>query len=213
MGKVNTPLEDRLEGSLEGSLEGNVEDNAEPESLGPLNKTLLIPLLVFLVLVVVLAIGFKLEDPHLLPSALINRPFPEFELVDLNDETRLITKKDLLGDVSLVNVWATWCPNCVVEHPELIRISEQEQVPVFGINYNDRSDKARRWLARYGDPYKRIMVDDKGTLGIDLGVYGAPETFLLDADGVIQYKHIGIVSNRVWRETLLPLIAHLREKE
>ena len=179
---------------------------------GVVKKTLLIPLGVFLLLVVILAIGFTLEDPHMLPSVLIDRPFPEFELADLEDESNSINKQDLVGEVSLVNVWATWCPNCVVEHPELIRISEEEGVPIFGINYNDVSPKARAWLRRYGNPYKQILVDDNGTLAIDLGIYGAPETFVLDANGVIQYKHIGIVSRRVWKEKLEPLILHLRKQ-
>lgn len=177
------------------------------------NRTLLIPLGLFLSLVIVLGLGFKLEDPHLLPSVLIDRPFPAFELKELNDQSRTLTVADLVGEVSLVNVWATWCPNCVIEHPELIRISDTEGVPVYGINYNDESVKAQAWLRRYGDPYKFTLVDDRGTLGIDLGIYGAPETFVVDAKGVIQYKHVGIVSNKVWTQTLAPLIKHLREKE
>ena len=177
-----------------------------------LNKTLLIPLGVFLILVAVLSIGFKLEDPHLLPSVLINRPFPAFELRQLHDPESLITEKDLLGEVSLVNVWATWCPNCVLEHPELMRIVKQEGMTIYGINYNDTVQKAVAWLARYGNPYKRNIVDDQGKLGIDLGVYGAPETFVIDASGVIQYKHVGMVTRRIWETRLAPLIQHLRQK-
>ncbi len=174
-----------------------------------INKVLLIPLLGFLALVVVLAIGFKLEDPHLLPSVLINRPFPEFELKELYDEGRIVSKQDLFKEVSLVNVWATWCPNCIIEPPQLLEIS-RAGVPVYGINYNDDIEKARAWLLRYEDPYELILVDDEGTLGIDLGVYGAPETFVVDAKGEIQYKHVGIVTEEIWSRTLRPLIQQLR---
>ena len=163
-------------------------------------------------LVVILAAGFQLKDPHILPTVLIDRPFPEFELASLTSD-KVLTKKDLIGQVSLVNVWATWCPNCVIEHPELLRISQEEGVPIYGINYNDNSDKARAWLRRYKDPFTEIMVDDKGKLGIDLGVYGAPETFLIDAEGVIQFKHIGIVDKQLWNTTLAPLIEQLKNKK
>ncbi len=185
--------------------------DASPDA-SSFNKTLLIPLAAFLALVVILAAGFQLKDPHILPTVLIDRPFPEFELASLTSD-KVLTKKDLIGQVSLVNVWATWCPNCVIEHPELLRISQEEGVPIYGINYNDNSDKARAWLRRYKDPFTEIMVDDKGKLGIDLGVYGAPETFLIDAEGVIQFKHIGIVDKHLWNTTLAPLIEQLKNKK
>lgn len=176
-----------------------------------LKRVMLIPLGVFLLLVVILALGFRLEDPHLLPSVLIDRPFPEFELAELHDPSRMITEQDLKGEVALVNVWATWCANCLIEHPELMRIAHEEGVPIYGINYNDDPVKARQWLARHGDAYRFTMVDDKGKLGIDLGIYGAPETFLIDANGVIQFKQVGVVSPELWRTTLKPLIEQLRE--
>lgn len=178
-----------------------------------LKRVMLIPLAVFLVLIVILATGFRLEDPHLLPSVLIDRPFPEFELKELHDPERLITELDLKGEVALVNVWATWCPNCLVEHPELMRIAHEEGVPIYGINYNDDPEKARLWLERHGNAYRFNMVDDEGKLGIDLGIYGAPETFLIDANGVIQFKQVGIVSPELWRNTLKPLIEQLRESK
>ncbi|MFT7684848.1 MAG: cytochrome c biogenesis protein CcmG/thiol:disulfide interchange protein DsbE [Candidatus Azotimanducaceae bacterium] len=182
------------------------------ENTPSLKKVMLIPLGVFLLLVLVLGAGFQLKDPHILPTVLIDRPFPEFELASLQTD-QVLTKQDILGQVSLVNVWATWCPNCIIEHPELLRISREEGIPIFGINYNDDSIKARRWLKRYEDPFEKVMVDDKGKLGIDLGVYGAPETFLLDAEGTIQFKHIGIVDRRLWESTLSPLIDKLKQKE
>ena len=119
-----------------------------------INKNLLIPLTAFVLLVIVLAFGFRLEDPHYLPSELINRPFPEFSLQDLHDPDRTLTVADIKGKVSLVNVWATWCPNCLVEHPELIRISQEEGIALYGVNYNDESSKAIAWLERHGNPYK-----------------------------------------------------------
>ncbi|MFT4721903.1 MAG: cytochrome c biogenesis protein CcmG/thiol:disulfide interchange protein DsbE [Candidatus Azotimanducaceae bacterium] len=170
------------------------------------NKSLLIPLAVFVGLVMILAVGFNLEDPHFLPSELIDQQFPEFSLNELVAPDRIVTHKDIKGQVALVNVWATWCPNCLIEHPELMRISREEGLPLYGINYNDESVKARQWLVRHNNPFQFNIVDDQGKLGIDLGVYGAPETFVLDANGVIQYRHVGPVTRRVWEETLRPVV-------
>ena len=177
------------------------------------NKSLLIPLAMFLLLITVLAFGFRLEDPHFLPSELINKPFPDFELQELHDEQRLLTKKDVVGEISLVNVWGTWCPNCKIEHPELLRISKEEGLPMIGINYNDNTPKAIQWLARYENPFQFNIVDDEGTLAIDLGVYGAPETFVLDRNGVIKYRHVGELTHTVWREKFRPVIDLLQEQE
>lgn len=174
------------------------------------NKSLLIPLGVFALLVVFLALGFRLQNPHLLPSVLIDKPFPEFELEDLRQPDQLRTLADLSGEVSLVNVWATWCPNCLIEHPELLRISRETDLPLYGVNYNDDNEKALGWLARHENPYEFSIVDDQGTLAIDLGVYGAPETFVLDASGVIRFRHVGPVTPEVWQETLLPVVEHLQ---
>ncbi|MBT5701153.1 MAG: DsbE family thiol:disulfide interchange protein [Gammaproteobacteria bacterium] len=174
------------------------------------NKSLLIPLGVFALMVVFLALGFGLKDPRLLPSVLIDKPFPKFELEDLRQPGRLRTIADISGEVSLVNVWATWCFNCLIEHPELLRISRETDVPLYGVNYNDENAKALNWLARHENPYEFSIVDDKGTLAIDLGVYGAPETFVLDANGVIRFRHVGPVTPEVWRQTLLPVVEHLQ---
>ena len=174
------------------------------------NKSLLIPLGVFVLLVVFLALGFRLQNPHLLPSVLIDKPFPEFGLKDLHEPDRLRTLADLAGQVSLVNVWATWCPNCLVEHPELLRVSRGGELPIYGVNYNDDTEKALVWLARHGDPYQFSIVDDKGALAINLGVYGAPETFVLDSSGVIRFRHVGPVTPAVWLETILPVVEHLQ---
>lgn len=181
------------------------------ETVAATNRGLMIPLIVFLLLVVLLYLGFSLKDPHILPSELINKPFPVFELRDLHQPGQMLTREDLLGEVALVNVWATWCPNCVVEHPELLRISREENIPLYGVNYNDEIDKALAWLARREDPYRFSIVDDEGTLAIDLGVYGAPETFVLDREGVIRYRHVGPVTPVVWRDEIQPVVELVRQ--
>ena len=175
------------------------------------NKSLLIPLFIFVLLVVLLGYGFSLKDPHLLPSQLVDQRFPEFSLADLHGAATTRGNSDIIGSVALVNVWATWCPNCLVEHPELTRIANEENVPIIGINYNDDSEKARAWLVRHGDPYAFHIVDDQGRLAIDLGVYGAPETFVVDAEGVIRYRHVGTVTNLVWEQMLEPIISLLKD--
>lgn len=173
---------------------------------------LFIPLGVFLVLVGFLAVGFKLDDPHRLPSAMIDQPIAEFSLSDLKEPDKKITNADLKGQVSLVNVWATWCPNCLVEHPELMRISKEEDVRIVGVNYNDEREKALAWLKRHNNPYAFNIMDNQGKLGIDLGVYGAPETYVVDANGVVRYRHVGVVSRKVWEEDLEPLVDLLRDE-
>ena len=177
------------------------------------NRSLLIPLVVFIILCGFLALGFRLQNPHLLPSVLIDKPFPEFELRDLHDAERTRTRDDLLGQVALVNVWGTWCPNCIIEHPELMRISREENIPIYGINYNDDTAKAIQWLERRADPYRFSIVDDQGRLAIDLGVYGAPETFVLDTGGVIRFRYVGPVTSDVWHNEIYPVVRFLRENE
>ena len=167
------------------------------------------PLLAFATLAVVLYLGFSLRDPHLLPSALLDQPFPSFDLPVLGSSGRRATQADLAGEVRLVNVWATWCPTCLAEHDELKRIRETG-LSVVGINYKDDSGDAMAWLARHGDPYAFSVVDANGDLGVDLGVYGAPETFLLDAAGVIRYKHVGAVDETIWRKEIAPAIEAIR---
>lgn len=165
----------------------------------------LLPLAAFVVLAGILYLGFTLRDPTLLPSALVGQPFPEFDLPTLGDPPGRATRADVAGDVRLVNVWATWCPTCLAEHGQLKRI-RQTGLSVVGINYKDDSAEAIAWLARHGDPYAFSVVDADGDLGVDLGVYGAPETFLLDAEGVIRYKHVGAVDEAIWRDEIAPAI-------
>ena len=171
---------------------------------------LFLPVAVFGIVALVLFLGFTLRDPKLLPSALVDRPFPDFDLPLLAGGDRA-TRERLLGRVRLVNVWATWCPTCLAEHGELMRIRDETGISIVGINYKDDRTMAREWLARHGDPYDFNVVDATGDLGVDLGVYGAPETFLVDADGVIRYKRVGDVNVDIWRDELAPRIAVLAQ--
>lgn len=174
--------------------------------MGPRIK-LFIPLLLFVALALFLFRGLQL-DPTELPSALIDRPLPDFALPALGQD-RLLSRPDVIGEVALFNVWATWCVSCRVEHPYLHRLAEQG-VPIFGVNYKDDDVDALKWLDELGDPYQMNIVDAQGSLGLDLGVYGAPETYLVDAAGVIRYRHVGVVDDRVWREVLEPLYTSLK---
>ncbi|QDD88774.1 DsbE family thiol:disulfide interchange protein [Pseudomonas oryzihabitans] len=162
---------------------------------------LCLPLLAFLVLAGFLYRGLY-RDPQVLPSALVGQPFPAFSLPGVLDE-QLISRQDLLGRPALVNVWGTWCVACREEHPLLNRLKAQGVV-IHGVNYKDDNASARRWLAKFHDPYRLDIRDDEGRLGLDLGVYGAPETFLIDAQGIVRYRHVGVVDQRVWDEELGP---------
>ncbi len=167
-----------------------------------------IPLLGFAALLFFLTKGLG-NDPRLLPSALIDRPLPDFSLPDLQAPARALTVADLKGEIALLNVWATWCPSCYDEHHQLLELAA-DGVPIFGLNYKDERQAALEWLSRLGNPYQRIVEDAQGQLGLDLGVYGAPETYLLDASGVVRYRHVGVVTGDVWNEQFLPRIELLR---
>lgn len=169
---------------------------------------LFIPLVIFVALGLVLFRGLAL-DPQELPSALIGKPFPQFELPGLHGKTR--RTEDLLGEVALINVWATWCIACKIEHPFFTRLAA-ENIPIYGINSKDEDTAARQWLKELGNPYLFSIADHEGRLGIDLGVYGAPETFLIDAGGGIRYRHVGIVDEQVWEDTLAPLYRQLKDE-
>ncbi|MEW6983999.1 DsbE family thiol:disulfide interchange protein [Colwelliaceae bacterium 6471] len=173
-----------------------------------------LPLVLFIALGVVLYRGLSL-NPQELPSALIGKKVPDFQLPTLMDSAKQVTPADLNGKVVLVNVWATWCPTCKYEHPHLIDIAKDNRVVLYGLNYKDDRKAAQQWLANYGDPYKYSIFDQAGTLGLDLGVYGAPETFVIDHHGIIRKRFAGAIDARVWKQEFLPLIAELeaeREK-
>ena len=171
---------------------------------------LLLPLALFLVLAVFLYRGLFL-DPAELPSALIGKPFPQFSLPSVDQPSRTLTVADLKGKPALVNVWATWCPTCKAEHEMLNRLAGQG-VTIYGVNYKDDNAAARKWLKDFLDPYRLNIEDQMGSLGLDLGVYGAPETFLIDKDGIVRHKYVGAIDERVWREQLAPLYRQLLDE-
>jgi len=163
------------------------------------------PLLIFFVMAGFFAEALLVNrDKTKLPSPLINKPLPEFSEESLADPSRLLTQQDLKGKPALLNVWATWCPTCKQEHAQLNKIAQEYGVTIYGINYKDDRVKAQAWLKRYLDPYALNIFDQDGSLGINLGVYGAPETYVLDANGTILYKHIGAVDEKVWQQDLRP---------
>ncbi len=168
---------------------------------------MLLPLAIFLGIAVFLYRGLFL-DPSELPSALIGKPVPQFSLPSVEDGQRLISQADLKGKPALVNVWATWCVACKVEHPVLNALAAQG-VNIHGVNYKDDNAAAQKWLREFHDPYQLNIRDEQGSLGLDLGVYGAPETFLIDKHGVIRHKFVGVIDERVWREKLAVLYQEL----
>lgn len=172
-------------------------------------KAKLVPLGIFLVLAVFLGVGLTL-NPRLLPSPLIGKSMPEFSLEKLDDAAQLVQSPQIFTEPALLNVWASWCGACRQEHPLLMSLAEKTDVPIIGINYKDQRTDAQGWLARYGNPYRFSVYDHRGKAGIDLGVYGVPETFVVDGRGIIQYKHVGPVTEAVLNEHILPLIASLR---
>jgi len=171
----------------------------------------LIPLGLFLVLVVFLAIGLS-RDPHEVPSALINKPAPTFRLPQLRDETKTFSAEDMKGKVWLLNVWASWCIACREEHEYLGGYAKSGVAPIIGLNYKDRPEDALAWLGELGDPYQLSAVDIDGRVGIDYGVYGAPETYVIDKSGTIRHKHVGPVMPDVWSQEILPLVQNLNRE-
>ena len=170
---------------------------------------LLIPLLLFAAVVVLLAVGLTL-NPREIPSPLIGKPVPEFALPPVKGRALGLSRTDLKGEVSLVNVFASWCVACREEHPLFMQLGRERFVPIHGLNYKDRPEDAARWLDTLGDPYTRTGADLDGRVAIDWGVYGVPETFVVDREGRIAYKHIGPVTPDVLEQKLRPLIAGLR---
>lgn len=173
-------------------------------------RVYVLPLLVFAVIAVTFAVGLKL-DPRKIPSVLIGKPVPAFELAPVKGRTRGLASTHLKGEVSLVNVFASWCVECRVEHPFLMRLAAEIVVPLHGLNYKDKPDDAAKWLDGLGDPYTRTGADLDGRVAIDFGVYGVPETFVIDRNGIIAYKHIGAMNAKVFAEKIRPLIEKLRQ--
>ena len=181
-----------------------------------MKKLLFIPLAIFFVMVAAfLVVLVRGRDPHEIPSPLVNKPAPSFQLPQLHDPTRTLSANDMRGKVWLLNFWGTWCIACREEHPMLVEYAKQNAVPIVGVDYKYSSDKSDErtaaigWLAELGNPYAITVYDDEGRTSIDYGVYGAPETFLIDKNGVIRFKQIGPVTPDVWNKQILPLAKEL----
>lgn len=170
----------------------------------------LAPLAVFLVLAGFLYVGLGL-NPREVPSPLVDKPAPAFQLAKLAQPDQTFSRDDMKGKVWMLNVWASWCTACREEHPLLVEIAKQGTVPIVGLNYKDKPDAAKQWLAQWGDPYKLSVQDPVGRTGIEYGVYGVPETFVIDKNGVIRFKQIGPITPKVWQDKMLPLIRQLEQ--
>lgn len=171
----------------------------------------LIPLGLFLVLVVFLAIGLG-RDPREVPSPLINKAAPTFRLPQLHAPDKTFSAEDMRGKVWVMNVWASWCISCRDEHPLLLEYAKSGAVPIYGLNLKDKPEDAIAWLGELGDPYVLSAADIEGRVAIDYGVYGAPETYLIDQNGVIRHKHIGPVTRKAWADEFLPLVQQLNRE-
>lgn len=176
------------------------------------NLRYLLPLIIFIVVAVFLYRGLSL-DPHEVPSPFINKPAPDFTLQKLDNMSEQFSNKDMLGKVWLLNVWASWCIACRQEHPLLVEMSKRGELPIYGLNYKDAPSKARQWLKQHGNPYKLSAVDYQGNVGIDYGVYGVPETFIIDKRGIIRHKIIGPITVNILKNCVMPLLNVLQQED
>jgi cytochrome c biogenesis protein CcmG/thiol:disulfide interchange protein DsbE len=168
----------------------------------------LIPLFIFIALAGFLAVGLKL-DPREVPSPLIDKPAPAFAASTLADPARTLRREDLLGKVWMLNVWASWCGACREEHPVLVQFARSRELTLIGLNYKDEREAGAQWLQQFGNPYTDSLFDPQGRIGLDYGVYGVPETFVIDRQGVVRYKHIGPLTPEVLRDKVEPLLRRL----
>jgi cytochrome c biogenesis protein CcmG, thiol:disulfide interchange protein DsbE len=175
-----------------------------------MNKLLLIPLVLFIGLVIFLFVGLG-RDPHEVPSPLINKPAPAFQLPQLSEPSKTFSAQEMRGKVWLVNFWGTWCIACREEHPLLVEYARTGLIPIYGVDYKDDRAAAMRWLEEFGNPYAAVAFDVEGRTSIDYGVYGAPETFLIDKNGVIRFKQIGPITKDVWENKIVPLARQLNQ--
>ncbi|MBS0498133.1 MAG: DsbE family thiol:disulfide interchange protein [Proteobacteria bacterium] len=171
----------------------------------------LIPLFAFLVLAAFLLVGLTL-NPRQVPSPLIDKPAPKFQLNQLQEPDKIMSSDDNLGKVWMLNVWASWCVACRDEHPLLVQLARTGIVPIYGLNYKDERNTAMQWLKHYGDPYTISIMDSDGKVGIDYGVYGVPETYVIDKKGIIRHKQIGPVTVDSLEKTIIPLIKELQQQ-
>jgi cytochrome c biogenesis protein CcmG/thiol:disulfide interchange protein DsbE len=170
----------------------------------------ILPLALFLVLVAFLAIGLS-RDPHEIPSPLVNKPAPAFVLPVLSSSQQSFKSEEMRGKVWLLNAWASWCVACREEHPLLLELSRSGVVPIYGLDYKDQRQDALAWLSEFGNPYTLVLSDADGRTGIDFGVYGVPETFVIDRNGVIRYKQIGPVTVEALEKKIIPLVKELQK--
>lgn len=168
-----------------------------------------LPFGIFVVMALLLGLGLGI-DPSKVPSPLIGKTMPAFELSQLADAQRKVSDADLRGQVSVLNVWGTWCPECRVEHDALLRLARTGQARIVGLNWKDDRQKAQQWLRDLGNPYSVNAFDQDGRVAIDWGVYGAPETFVMDPNGIVRYKHIGALTDELIANEILPLIKNLK---
>jgi cytochrome c biogenesis protein CcmG/thiol:disulfide interchange protein DsbE len=170
----------------------------------------LLPLILFVALGSLLAVGLKIADTKThIPSPLIGRPVPDFDLPTLFDPERKISNRELLGEPYLINFWGSWCPTCVFEHPVITDLANSGRLKVVGLNFRDEPEDAMGWLAQHGDPYDEIVVDYDGRISINFGVYAAPESFLVDPSGEVVYKQIGALTQKVVEETIMPMVREM----
>ena len=175
-----------------------------------MNRLLLLPLLLFVVLVGFLLVGLR-RDPHEVPSPLINKSAPEFQLPQLQQASATFSAKEMRGKVWLLNFWGTWCVACREEHPLLVQYAKTGALPIYGVDYKDERAAALQWLDEFGNPYTLTAFDVDGRISIDYGVYGAPESYLIDRNGVIRFKQIGPITEDVWQNKILPLAKELNQ--
>jgi cytochrome c biogenesis protein CcmG/thiol:disulfide interchange protein DsbE len=173
-------------------------------------KKTLVPLVIFAILVVFLAMGLT-RNPSEVPSPLIGKPAPDFSAPLLQTPEQRFTNKEMLGKVWLLNTWASWCVACRQEHPILMAFAKTQTLPIVGLNYKDKNEDGLKWLSRFGNPYDLSVTDQDGRIGINFGVYGVPETFLIDKAGIIRYKQIGPVTEDALKDTILPMIRELQK--
>ncbi len=171
----------------------------------------LLPLAIFVVVVGFLAVGLTL-NPREVPSPLVGKPAPDFSLPQLHDQEKVFSSNELRGKVWLLNFWASWCGGCKDEHPLLMQLAQSGEVPIYGMDYKDRREDALTWLRQWGNPYPVIAVDESGRIGINFGVYGVPETYVIDKAGVIRYKQIGPLREDTVQGKILPLVRELQNK-
>ncbi len=169
----------------------------------------LLPLVIFAVVVGFLAVGLTL-NPREIPSPLVGKPAPDFSLPQLYDQEKIFSSKELAGKVWLLNFWASWCGGCKTEHPVLMQLAQSGAVPIYGMDYKDQREEALTWLKQWGNPYPLIAMDQSGRVGIDYGVYGVPETYVIDKQGMIRYKQIGPLDDETVAKKILPLVKELQ---